>query len=176
MQTVGSLLQKGLKLHPVVKMGIILSVFVSLVPLPCLAGWNSFSIFTEEMTSIAMDPNDAERVYAGTRNAGVFRTINGGKTWQAARKGLNFYPVRSLAVAPSQPSTIYAGTDFDGVWKSLDGGDTWAKTSHGLPKISLFSGWSFIQRIPMSFMRPWEEVVPCASAMFNAPTAEGLLG
>jgi len=133
MQTVGSLLQKGLKLHPVVKMGLILSVFVSLVPLSCLAGWNSFSIFTGEMTSIAMDPSDAERVYAGTRHAGVFRTINGGKTWQAARKGLNFYPVRSLAVAPSQPSTIYAGADFDGVWKSLDGGDTWAKTSHGVP-------------------------------------------
>ena len=86
------------------------------------------------MTSIAISPVDAQTVYVGTRDAGVFRTTDGGGSWQAARNGLTFYPIRSLEIDPQHPNTLYAGTDYNGIWKSIDGGATWADSSVGLDK------------------------------------------
>jgi photosystem II stability/assembly factor-like uncharacterized protein len=94
--------------------------------------WQSFPIYGGEMTSIAMDPIDPQTVYVGTRDAGVFKTTDGGLSWQPSRTGLTFYPIRSLQVDPQNPDILYAGTDFDGVWKSTDGGGTWFKSSNGL--------------------------------------------
>ena len=64
----------------------------------------------------------------------MFKTTDGGQSWQPARNGLTFYPIRSLQIAPQHPNTLYAGTDFDGIWKSTDGGNTWADSSSGLGK------------------------------------------
>ena len=97
-----------------------------------LGEWQSSPIFGGEMTSIAIDPINPQIVYVGTRDAGVFKTTNGGVTWRPARQGLSLYPVRSLKVDPQQPQILYVGTDFDGVWKSTDGGDSWFQTSAGL--------------------------------------------
>ena len=96
--------------------------------------WYSYPISGGEMTSIVMSPVEAQTVYVGTRDAGVFKTTNGGQSWQAARNGLTFFPIRSLQVDPQHPSTLYAGTDFDGIWKSTDGGEAWADSSSGLDK------------------------------------------
>ena len=100
------------------------------------AGWQSYPIYAGEMTSIAIvvTPTVTQTVYVGTRDAGVFKTTNGGQSWQPARNGLTFYPIRSLQIDPQHPNTLYAGTDFDGIWKSTDGGDTWADSSSGLDK------------------------------------------
>jgi photosystem II stability/assembly factor-like uncharacterized protein len=53
---------------------------------------------------------------------GVFRSLDGGKTWQEIGKGLEGHTVRSLVVAPHDPSahpnmveTLLAATD-DGIW------------------------------------------------------------
>ncbi|MBZ5619612.1 MAG: hypothetical protein LAQ69_12950 [Acidobacteriia bacterium] len=95
--------------------------------------WSSYPLFGGgEITSIAMDPTNSQTVYVGTRVAGVFKTTNGGQSWQPARNDLTFYPIRSLRVSPQDPKTLYAGTDFDGIWKSIDGGDNWFKSSSGL--------------------------------------------
>jgi len=95
-------------------------------------GWQSYPLFGGEMTSIAADPVYSQTVYVGTRDAGVFKTIDGGQTWLPARTGLTFYPIRSLEVDPQNRNVLYAGTDFDGIWKSTDGGGTWFKSSNGL--------------------------------------------
>ena len=84
------------------------------------------------MTSIASDPNNPQIVYAGTRDAGIFRTSDGGASWSPSRNGLTFYPIRSLAINPDNSGILYAGTDYDGVWKSTDSGATWFKSSNGL--------------------------------------------
>jgi len=70
----------------------------------------------------------------GTRDAGVFKTIDGGGSWHPARSGLTFYPIRSMVVDPQNPNVVYAGTDYDGIWKSTDGGETWFQSSSGLYK------------------------------------------
>ncbi len=101
---------------------------------PASEEWHSYPIYGGEMTSIVMSPVATQTIYVGTRDAGVFKTADGGQSWQPARNGLTFYPIRRLQIDPQHPNTLYAGTDYNGIWKSTDGGDTWADSSSGLDK------------------------------------------
>ena len=65
--------------------------------------WQPYPLFGGEMISIAGDPVDPQTIYVGTRDAGVFKTIDGGQTWLPARDGLTFFPIRSLVVDPTHP-------------------------------------------------------------------------
>jgi photosystem II stability/assembly factor-like uncharacterized protein len=101
-------------------------------------GWQSYPLHGGEMTSIAVgdatlgQTGYVETVYVGTRDAGVFKSVDGGATWQPARAGLSFFPIRTLVTDPANADVLYAGTDFDGIWKSTDGGQGWFKSSTGL--------------------------------------------
>lgn len=84
------------------------------------------------VTSIVVDPRDPLRLYAGTwtressgEGGGVFRSTDGGRTWQAALVG---HAVRALAQAASKPDILVAGA-LDGIYRSRDGGDTWRRIS-----------------------------------------------
>jgi len=92
--------------------------------------WQSFPLYGGEMTSIAMNPENRDIIFVGTRDAGVFKTTNGGQTWFPARNGLTFHPIRCMTLDPENPQVIYAGTDNDGIWKTTNGGDNWNKTPY----------------------------------------------
>jgi uncharacterized protein (TIGR03437 family) len=102
-------------------------------------------------TSVLFDPSNGAIAYAAlgwlygdTRN-GVYRSSDGGQTWQpAGGSGSTALPDFNvgrvtLAVDPTSTSTIYAalqdatqGDSFGavlGVWKSLDGANTWNRLS-----------------------------------------------
>ncbi|HET89561.1 MAG TPA: hypothetical protein ENN99_02315 [Chloroflexi bacterium] len=102
--------------------------------------WQPYPIYGGEMTSIAMGSVitegtlHIETVYVGTRDAGVFKSSDGGQSWEPARTGLTFYPIRTLVTDPQNPHVLYAGTDYDGIWKSTDGGDTWFESGSGLDR------------------------------------------
>jgi hypothetical protein len=87
------------------------------------------------VASLAVDPANPARVYAGTAR-GIARSSNGGATWNPA---VNVAPmarlsslgptiaiglVLSIAIDPLTPTTLYAGTG-QGVFKSLDAGANW---------------------------------------------------
>ena len=105
---------------------------------PAEEGWQTYPLYGGEMTSIAMGSvitegtMHIETVYVGTRDAGVFKTIDGRQSWAPARTGLTFFPIRTLVTDPQDSNVLYAGTDYNGVWKSTDGGDSWSKSSSGL--------------------------------------------
>jgi photosystem II stability/assembly factor-like uncharacterized protein len=81
--------------------------------------------------ALAVDPTTPTTIYAGTENGRVFKSTDGGGTWNAAHAGLTSqYPVRALAIDSTAPTTLYAAT-FDWLYKSTDGGGTWSTT--GLP-------------------------------------------
>lgn len=73
--------------------------------------------------------------YFGGVGGGVWKSVNGGITWQPIFDGQSISSIGALAVAPSNPDVIYVGTgesDFrsdltygNGVYKSTDGGRTW---------------------------------------------------
>jgi hypothetical protein len=84
--------------------------------------------FAGGASALAVDPQSANTVYAGTNGSGVYKSTNGGAGWSGGGTGA----VKSLAVDPHTPAIIYAGTDDLGVLKSTDGGMTWSAVNTGL--------------------------------------------
>lgn len=60
-------------------------------------------------------------------NGDLFRSSDGGKTWQAL-PGTHGKSIRSMALAPSDPRIVVVGA-LDGVFRSTDGGNTFARIS-----------------------------------------------
>lgn len=94
--------------------------------------WDSLPLYGGEMTSIVMDSANENTIYVGTKDAGVFKTTDGGISWQPARNGLTFMPTGSLVMDPNNSNVLYAGTDFHGIWKTINGGDSWFYAGSGL--------------------------------------------
>ena len=71
---------------------------------------------------------DGSTLFAGTPSdaAGIYRSTNGGQTWDPAAAGLPIASeIRSLiAFGPY----VFAGMQGDGIYRSSDHGDTWSKT------------------------------------------------
>jgi photosystem II stability/assembly factor-like uncharacterized protein len=73
--------------------------------------------------------------YVGTRNGGVWKTVNNGTTFEPVFDEQRMLSIGAVAVAPSNPDIVWVGTgeaynarsshSGDGVYKSLDGGKTW---------------------------------------------------
>ncbi|MBN2001941.1 MAG: hypothetical protein JXA21_01185 [Anaerolineae bacterium] len=104
--------------------------------------WQLYPFYGGEMLSLAMSPANNDIVYVGTRDAGVFKTTNGGVSWQPKRNGLTFWPVNVLTIDPTNENVLYAGTEYAGVWKSSDGGDSWFQVHNGV----LNNGKSWVVR------------------------------
>lgn len=82
-----------------------------------------------------------------TPDRGVYRTRNGGATWEKVLFVSDSTGAVDLEFAPDDPNTIYAamwraerkpwtiisGAREGGIYKSTDGGSTWAKLGGGLP-------------------------------------------
>jgi photosystem II stability/assembly factor-like uncharacterized protein len=54
----------------------------------------------------------------------VFKTFDGGQTWNSSSAGLGAIDVRTLAVSPDDENSIYSG-GTGGVFRSADGGASW---------------------------------------------------
>ena len=89
------------------------------------------------------------QIWAPNEERGVFRTTDGGKTWEHVLKVSANAGATDLSLDPTNPRVLYAamwnhgrkpwfihsgGTD-GGIYKSSDGGDTWKKLSGGLPEM-----------------------------------------
>lgn len=83
--------------------------------------------------ALVADPRDPDVVFAGTDGGGVFKSVDGGRSWRPSSRGLTDTFIYSLAVDPDDPDTLYAGTWLSGVFKSTDGGGSWKLSSRGLP-------------------------------------------
>ena len=79
-------------------------------------------LYDVAVRALAVDPQNAERVYAGTVPRGVFRSDDGGRTWTKSREPLT-EEILSLAVDPAS-GDVYAGTRA-GVFRSDDRGESW---------------------------------------------------
>jgi photosystem II stability/assembly factor-like uncharacterized protein len=93
--------------------------------------------------TILLDPTDASRMFVAISAAGVFRTDDAGKTWQAANRGLHSegipdpdaevgHCVHRLAMHPSRPDVLFMQKHWD-VMRSDDGAGSWHEVSGNLP-------------------------------------------
>ena len=87
---------------------------------------------------LAVDPHNADVVYAGTAKDGLFVTRDAGATWQSigavpkskdAENGGN-RGFGGIAIDPAS-GAIYAPSSGNGVYLSVDGGATWAIAKNG---------------------------------------------
>lgn len=93
--------------------------------------------------SILVDPRDANRIYCAISAGGVYRSDDGGVSWQPMNHGVrtDFLPdryaptgqcVHKLRLHPLQPERLYQ-QNHCGTYRSDDGGETWTEITPGLP-------------------------------------------
>ena len=113
----------------------------------------------QQIPAIVVDPRDANRVYVASlghpygpnAERGVYRSADGGATWQKILYKDENTGAVDLALDPKNPDTIYASlwTAREGPWengewqgansglyKSTDGGNRWTQLTKGLPTIA----------------------------------------
>jgi len=84
-----------------------------------------------EIESLAIDPGNPDIVYAGTWHL-PWKTIDGGKTWHAIKKGMiDDSDVFSIVVDPEKPRIVFASA-CSGIYKSENAGDLFRKIE-GIP-------------------------------------------
>ncbi len=106
---------------------------------------------------VAIDPRNPETVfvaamghcYGPQKERGVYRTKDGGKTWEQVLFADENTGCFEIAMDMKNPRILFAGMwpivihtwgrtsggPNGGIWKSTDGGDTWKRlTGHGLPE------------------------------------------
>lgn len=110
---------------------------------------------THHIGRVVIHPKNPEIVYAAAlghlwgRNPerGVYKTTDGGKTWNQVLKINDDTGVSDIAMDPESPDTLYAAAyerrrtpfGFNGggpgsaIYKTTDGGATWKKLTKGLP-------------------------------------------
>ncbi len=103
--------------------------------------WEQISGLPDWPTALALGREQEELMYLGTLTGGVYRSIDGGTTWQALPWDLEmlsgpFLEVTALAIHPSDDEIVYAAAGHwpgsgeqtftpSGVVVSRDGGETW---------------------------------------------------
>ena len=69
--------------------------------------------YSGRVTSIAVPRSTEPRpktFYIGSAGGGVWKTANGGVTWQSVSSGLGAETIGDVAVAPSDSNVLWAGT------------------------------------------------------------------
>jgi hypothetical protein len=79
-------------------------------------------------------------LYVVSNGQGVYKTTDGGATWEPKNHGLTSLSIRArLLIDPTDPGTLYVGTTSGaGVFTSHDGGENWEPLSDGLPNQQIY--------------------------------------
>jgi len=107
---------------------------------------------SHHVSRIIINANNPEEVvvgvighlYSPNEERGIFKTIDGGKTWRKTLFINSSTGIIDVVVAPENPKVLYAASwererkawNFDGdgnnsaIYKSIDGGDTWKNISN----------------------------------------------
>jgi photosystem II stability/assembly factor-like uncharacterized protein len=112
---------------------------------------------SQHIGKILIDPRNSEVVYVAAEgplwsdggDRGLYKSIDGGKTWNAMLQISEKTGVTDIVLDPRDPDVIYAssyqrrrhvglligGGPESAIYKSADGGKTWKKLTNGIPKV-----------------------------------------
>ena len=113
---------------------------------------------TQTIARIIVHPANPDIVYVAAsghewtdnENRGVFKTVDGGRTWKKVLYRSPRTGAIDLVIDPSNPNTLYAamwqrvrrkwsdprvesGYSESGIWKTTDAGQSWTEVNTGLP-------------------------------------------
>jgi photosystem II stability/assembly factor-like uncharacterized protein len=110
---------------------------------------------THDIPRIVVHPSDPDTAYVcalghlwgSNAERGVFKTRDGGKTWQHVLKLDDHTGCVDLVLDPANPDTLFAaayarrrtawsyewGSPLSGIYRTTDGGTRWTKLTNGLP-------------------------------------------
>jgi len=91
-------------------------------------------------TCLVADPLVAGRAWCGTRRGGVFRSDDGGGSWEPV--GLAGRLIMAVAASPAERDLVWVGTEPSEVWRSEDAGTTWEQSTR-LETLPSSPDWSF---------------------------------
>jgi photosystem II stability/assembly factor-like uncharacterized protein len=140
--------------------------------------WRSIgpAIAGGRVAAVAGTPQDDQLYYLGTAGGGVWRSRNGGATWQPVFDKQSVSAIGAVAIDPTNERVVWAGTGEanprndvsygDGLYKSSDGGKTWRRA--GLAGV-----WS-ISRIAIDPRDPRHVVVGAFGDPFKDSTNRGV--
>jgi photosystem II stability/assembly factor-like uncharacterized protein len=111
---------------------------------------------SQHIGMIVVHPDDSDTVYVAVEgplwspggDRGLFKTTNGGESWEKILGGGEYTGVNELHLDPRNPDVMYAvmqqrfrnvaalvnGGPESGIHKSTDGGQTWRELTNGIPK------------------------------------------
>jgi photosystem II stability/assembly factor-like uncharacterized protein len=107
------------------------------------------AVTSGRVMTIAVDPSNTAVIYIGAASGGVWKTTNGGASWQPVFDSEGAFSIGWVTVDQKRPNVVWVGTGErnsqrsvaygDGVYKSEDGGRSWTnvglKTSEHIGRI-----------------------------------------
>lgn len=73
--------------------------------------------------------SSADPTYGPYGDGGIYKTVDGGRTWSPVDYGLPLDPVSSLLMNQSDPQELLAGLWSAGIYKTTDGGGYWYRVA-----------------------------------------------
>lgn len=149
---------------------------------------------TRHIARILIHPSDPDTVFVASMgplhtrspDRGVFRTRDGGRTWDHVLAIDDEVGVIELAMNPKDPAILYAaaydkertagrlrqGGPGSGIYKTVDGGETWTRLAGGLPTgnigrigLDVFRGNPDVLYAVVENLNPRPEGLPQPSAV-----------
>jgi len=99
--------------------------------------WQTIAGIPWAVQSLAIDPHHPSTLFAGTNRGDIYRSNDGGRSWQRVVRPptlphSHLYAIVAIAIDPRDPDNIYAGRRHDGVIKTSDGGNSLTRANTGL--------------------------------------------
>jgi photosystem II stability/assembly factor-like uncharacterized protein len=165
--------------------------------------WSSFRLPFENGSNdqgrdsgerLAVDPNDDDVLYFGTRNQGLWKSVDGGRSWAQDKEfpdpgsnstsGLQFVTFDQTEKHPGTPTRhiVVGDADDSTLYETTDGGQTWTKVAGGpgtIPIKAQFSGDGSLYAVYDQYTGPYwmgtGKLYKFAAGV-SAPTGNGALG
>jgi photosystem II stability/assembly factor-like uncharacterized protein len=134
-------------------------------PIPLHLSWRVVgpAMFAGRVADVAGVPGNRDILYVGTASSGLYKSINGGVTFDPVFETGNTLSIGAIALQPDNPDVVYVGTGEGAVRNSISFGDGIYKTTDGRTWKHL--GLSRSERFSRLVVHPSKPNIVLAAAM-----------